>query len=134
MKNARVLDTSVASLVLNKSPALAPYVPYFANATLAISFQTVGEMRFGALKADWGATRRATLETFFRRFAVVRYHDRLVSCWAEIMNDAARIGRRLEAGDAWIAATARYLNAPLLTHDKDFAAAACPSITIYSHA
>jgi tRNA(fMet)-specific endonuclease VapC len=131
--NPRVLDTSVASLLLNKNPALVPYMPYFDNASLAISFQTVAEMRFGALKANWGATRRQGLEQFFRRFAIVKYNDRLASCWAEMMHDAAKVGKRLEAGDAWIASTAKYLNAPLLTHDKDFSIAACPSITIYRH-
>lgn len=133
MLNSRVLDTSIASLLLNKSPALAPYTAYFENASLAISFQTVAEMRFGALKANWGEPRRQALEQFFRRFAIVGYNDRLASCWAEMMYDAAKVGKRLEAGDAWIAATAKYLNAPLLTHDKDFSIEACPSITIYRH-
>jgi tRNA(fMet)-specific endonuclease VapC len=131
--NPRVLDTSVASLLLNKSPALLPYLPHFEHASLAISFQTVAEMRFGALKANWGEPRRQALERFFRRFAIVGYNDRLASCWAEIMHDAARVGKRLEAGDAWIAATAKYFNAPLLTHDKDFSLEACPSIKIYHH-
>jgi predicted nucleic acid-binding protein len=128
-----VLDTSVASLLLSNSPPLLRYTPYFENASLAISFQTVAEMRFGALKANWGEPRRQALEQFFRRFAIIGYDDRLASCWAEIMYDAANVGKRLEAGDAWIAATAKYLNAPLLTHDKDFAMEACPSITIYRH-
>jgi predicted nucleic acid-binding protein len=106
-----VLDTSIASLLLNKSPALIPYTPYFDNALLAISFQTVAEMRFGALKAQWAELRRQGLEQFMQRFAIVGYDDRLASCWAEIMHDAAKVGRRLEAGDAWIAATAKYLRA-----------------------
>jgi predicted nucleic acid-binding protein len=131
--NPRVLDTSIASLLLNKSPALIPYTPYFDNALLAISFQTVAEMRFGALKAQWAELSRQGLEQFMQRFAIVGYDDRLASSWAEIMHDAAKVGRRLEAGDAWIAATAKYLRAPLLTHDKDFAVEACPPITIYRH-
>ena len=49
------------------------------------------------------------------------------------MQDARRTGRRLEAGDAWIAATAKMLDAPLLTHDKDFSPVACPAITIYCY-
>lgn len=49
------------------------------------------------------------------------------------MLDAQRVWQRLEDGDAWIAATAKYLKAPLLTHDKDFDVSACPSLTIYRH-
>lgn len=131
MLSVRVLDTSVASLLLNENPAISPYLPLFENASLALSFQTVAEMRFGALRANWGERRRDQLEEFFRRFAIVGYDDRLASCWAQVMCEAADAGRRLEAGDGWIAATALYLKAPLLTHDKDFDAAACPSIMIY---
>jgi predicted nucleic acid-binding protein len=133
MWNPVLLDTSVASLLYNKKPELASYKVHFPDALLAISFQTIAEMRYGALRANWGTTRREHLEQFFRRFAVVGYQDQLVSCWAEIMNDAAKVGRRLEAGDAWVAATARYLGAPLLAHDKDFAIEACPSITVYRY-
>ncbi|HEY7493514.1 MAG TPA: hypothetical protein VIH59_20685, partial [Candidatus Tectomicrobia bacterium] len=76
MLNPRVLDTSIASLLLNKSPALIPYTPYFDNALLAISFQTVAEMRFGALKAQWAELSRQGLEQFMQRFAIVGYDDR----------------------------------------------------------
>jgi predicted nucleic acid-binding protein len=47
------------------------------------------------------------------------------------MHDARKRGSRLETGDGWIAATAKFLNAPLVTHDQDFSARACPSITVY---
>jgi predicted nucleic acid-binding protein len=101
------------------------------NASLVLSFQTIAEMRFGALKANWGEPRRSRLEEFFASFYILEYTDQLATCWAEIMHEARRVGRRLEAGDAWIAATARYLDAPLLTDDKDFSVEACPSITVY---
>jgi predicted nucleic acid-binding protein len=71
---------------------------------------------------------------FLSSFIVVGYTDELATLWATTMHEARRAGRRLEAGDAWIAATARLLNAPLLTHDKDFSPAACPSITVHCYA
>jgi predicted nucleic acid-binding protein len=80
----------------------------------------------------WSASIQA-VERFFRRIAIVGYDDRMASCWAEIMYDATKVGKRLEAGVAWIAATAKYLNVPLLTHDKDFSTEACHAITIYRH-
>jgi tRNA(fMet)-specific endonuclease VapC len=132
--NPCVLDTTVASLLLDRSPLLALYRPYLENASLCLSFQTVAEMRFGALKANWGANRKRSLEQFFTSFQLVVYTDQLSAHWAEIMYVARRAGRRLETGDAWIAATARYLNAPLLAHDKDFSPEACPSIVIFCHA
>jgi len=112
---------------------LSPYLPHLANATWVLSFQTVAEMRFGALKAKWGARRRSELEEFFRGFTVLGYNDALVTAWAEIMVQATKVGRRLEAGDPWIAATSKFLSAPLLTHDQHFAIEACPSIVVHRY-
>ena len=128
-----VLDTTVASLVFDKRPDAAFYQPHLENKRLVICFQTVAEMRYGGLQANWGISRRTALEDFLETFDILVYSDRLATHWAEIMLDAQRAGRRLEAGDAWIAAAAKLLHAPLLTHDKDFSPAACPSITVYRY-
>jgi predicted nucleic acid-binding protein len=132
--NPSVLDTTIASLLLIKSPSLLPYEPLLEEVSMVLSFQSVAEMRYGALIANWGEERRQELEEFLSSFIVVGYTDELATLWATTMHEARRAGRRLEAGDAWIAATARLLNAPLLTHDKDFSPAACPSITVHCYA
>lgn len=131
--NDVVLDTTIASMMLNQNPLLALYYVHLLNASWLISFQTVAEMRFGALKANWGVSRQQQLEVFLQRFQIIPYTAPLATQWAEVRLDAERVGLRLEAGDAWIAATARLLNAPLLTHDKDFSPAACPSVTVYRY-
>lgn len=128
--NFVVLDTSIASITLDDRPQLARYEAYLRNSLPVVSFQTIAEMRFGALLKGWGVLRRERLETFLGSLLVQEYNDGLANAWAQVMHEARRAGRRLEAGDAWIAATALLLNAPLLTHDKDFDAQACPSITI----
>ena len=129
--NSAILDTSVASLMFRNSPDFAPYKVVLAEYTPVISFQTVAEMRLGATLAQWGTQRQSELETFLDDFDICAFSDELATCWAEVMADSRRVGRRLEAGDAWIAATAKLYNAPLLTHDKDFALDAVPSITVY---
>jgi len=60
--NNVVLDTTVASMMLNQNPLLALYYVHLLNASWLISFQTVAEMRFGALKANWGTARQQQLE------------------------------------------------------------------------
>ena len=50
------------------------------------------------------------------------------------MAHARVVGRRLEADDAWVAATASLLNLPLLTHDKDFRDLGYPGLTVICHA
>jgi tRNA(fMet)-specific endonuclease VapC len=125
-----VLDTTAASLLQKNDPLLISHRTLIARSNLILSFQTVAEMRYGALVAGWGNRRRQGLDAFFLDFDILTYSDPLSHLWAEVMTDSRRVGRRLEAGDAWIAATARLLNAPLFTHDLDFSPEACPSITV----
>ena len=132
--NLSVLDTSVVSLIEKKSPLLVHYEPHYRGTRIQICFQTVAELRLWALRGNWGQKRRDKLEDLIATFDVVRSTDELTDHWATIMDEARKAGRRLEAGDAWIAATALLLDTPLLTHDKDFDIQSCPSITVYRYA
>ena len=73
------------------------------------------------------------MEDFLSSCKTMKYTDELAEKWAIIMKEARQAGRRLESGDAWIAATALLLGIPFLTHDKDFDKNACPSIVVYSN-
>ena len=129
-----VLDTSVASMIVDERLSAAPYLPHMQSALSVLPFQTVAEMRLGASLAQWGEARMARLEQFFADALIQEQDDASIHCWVRIMREARQAGRRLESGDGWIAATALLLNAPLLTHDKDFDAQACPSITVICYA
>ena len=54
----------------------------------------------------------------------IHYADEpLCRLWAEITSVARRRGKTIQESDAWIAATALALHAPLVTHNpSDFAA------------
>ena len=91
-------------------------------------------MRLGAVLANWGEVHRTRLERFFTNILIQNSSEDLVNCWVRIMKEARQTGKRLEAADAWIAATALLLKAPLLTHDKDFSAESCPSIVVINYA
>ena len=128
-----VADTSVASLILRKRPEVSAYRERLEGSRIYLSFQTIAEMRFGALLKNWGGKRRRELEDFLGSYTTLEYTDELADKWAIIMKEARLAGRRLESGDAWIAATALLLDIPLLTHDRDFDQSACPSIIVYSY-
>jgi tRNA(fMet)-specific endonuclease VapC len=125
-----ILDTSIASLLLRKDSRVEHYAPDLIGFRQTLSFQTVAEMREGALLAEWGDKRRADLEAFLRSFVVAPFSDIAAGEWARIRVEGRKNGQRLEAGDAWIAATAAALNGPLLTHDGDFNEKSCPGIRI----
>ena len=134
MINPCLLDTTIASFLLNRNPLIQYYRSHLEGATPVVSFQTVAEMRHGALKANWGPQKTELLEEFLQGMETVHSSDDLTRIWSELMQDAQRAGKRLEAADCWIAATAAFLDAPLLTHDKDFSPLACPSITVVNYA
>jgi predicted nucleic acid-binding protein len=88
---------------------------------LVVSFMTLAEMRQGALKRNWGVRKRDVLEAYLADFAVFHSEDGLCSSWAAVRNESLRKGRRIGSGDAWIAATALILSAPLVTNNlKDY--------------
>jgi predicted nucleic acid-binding protein len=124
-----VVDTTVASLLLRMDPRAPTYIRAMRGAERLISFQTVAEMRFGALRAGWAKGRRDGLERSLLDFVVVGYSDALATSWAEVMASSERAGARLEAGDGWVAATALHLAVPLITDDADFVRA-CPMLDV----
>jgi predicted nucleic acid-binding protein len=53
----RVVDTSVASFMLDDLPELDRYRTELSlGVVVYVSFQTVAELRFGALNRRWGVT------------------------------------------------------------------------------
>ncbi len=121
-----VIDTSVASMMhrgQNGSGMDPFYATQLAGKIIAISFQTVEEMLFGACRDGWGAARVTALEAFLRRFLVVPGSYDLAVISARLRTEAQKGGRRLETADAWIMATAMQLGVPLITDDKDQALA-----------
>ena len=117
-----LLDTSVASLLHPKkkgSSVRAYYEPHMKGQVLALSFQSVAELWAWAEDNNWGEKQRQGLDAFLRRFLVIPYDFELTKVWARVSAHCKRRGRRLEAGDAWIVATAVHRCIPLLTHDGD---------------
>jgi predicted nucleic acid-binding protein len=82
---------------------------------------TLAEMRQGALDANWGSRKCAVLEAYLADFSVLHSDSLLCSTWAAVRNESTQKGRPITSADAWIAATALVLSAPLVTNNpKDY--------------
>jgi tRNA(fMet)-specific endonuclease VapC len=114
----RVVDTDVWSYVYKGRDEAQRYKPHLVGNILVISFQTQAELRRWALAAGWGQRRREDLESRLEKYVVEYSTDVLSWRWAEVMESGRRNGRPISAADAWIAATALYLNVPLITHNR----------------
>ena len=88
---------------------------------LVVSFMTLAEMRHGALDAKWGPRKCDVLEAYLADFSVLHSDNLLCSTWSAVRNESMRKGRQMSSADAWIAATALVLSAPLVPNNpKDY--------------
>jgi len=132
-----LLDTTVASFLHPKkkgSDLREKYEHHMRGQTLALSFQSVAELWGWAEKNNWGESARSGLDNFVRRFLVIPYDYALAQAWARVMEASKREGRRFEAGDCWIAATAVHRCLPLLSHDKDFTGRSIAGLNVITYA
>ena len=116
-----VVDTDVVSFIFNRHSLSAPYLDLVAGNELVISFMTLAELRLGVMQANWGPRRRAQLDEYLDHYRI-HFPDK-PSCdtWARVTLEAKGLGRVISPQDAWIAATALELAAPLVTHNaRDF--------------
>lgn len=87
----------------------------------SISVVTVGEMLAFSRRADWGERRRAQLDELLNAFVIVDVNTRdVLDAYADISTFLRARGRKVGHNDRWIAATAKVLEAVVLTGDRDF--------------
>jgi tRNA(fMet)-specific endonuclease VapC len=116
-----VVDTDVVSFLFKNDSRAQLYLPLMRNRDLLVSFMTEAELEQWILLAKWGVDRVRRFRTFMTGFASVPSSRDLILQWAEVMVAARANGRRIEAADAWIAATTLLYNATLITHNpKDY--------------
>jgi tRNA(fMet)-specific endonuclease VapC len=112
-----VVDTDVVSFLFKRDTRAQAYRQHLVGHAPTISFMTLAELDQWVLEHNWGSTRRERLTEHLRSYAVQGWHRELSRWWATVRVSARRAGKPIQAADAWIAATALVLNAPLLTHN-----------------
>ena len=113
-----MLSSSIRTwcLVFKRHPYSEPYLELLDNEQLIISFMTLAELQLWPLRANWGARRRSIFDRYLDSFSISYCHFALCQVWAQVRNDAYQRGTPIDTADAWIAATALYLQLPLVTH------------------
>ncbi len=121
-----VVDTNVfgADLLRRGAPLAELYRPLLEGRAFVLSFQTVAELRFGALRQGWGTRRLARLDERVARAEVVWAGPELLAEYVALRVRCERVGHGLAQphhdADRWIAATAIRLGIPLVSHDRLF--------------
>ena len=115
---AIVVDTDVTSFFFKNDTRKTLYETHLDGQFLFLSFMTLAELRLWAVSANWGTKRKTQLENYLKRFSIVQSRPEICELWAEIMDDGKRNGKIIATSDAWVAATAIFLNIPLVTHNQ----------------
>ena len=120
-----VVDTDVYSARLIPDSTLArQYEPLLIGRAEFVSFQTVAEVRYGALLRGWGDARLRRMEAALGRIEIVYPGRDLIRTYAELRVACQRAGHALSQrehdADRWIAATAIRLGIPLVSNDGVF--------------
>jgi tRNA(fMet)-specific endonuclease VapC len=116
--NHLLVDTNVLSYAHNQHSLWQAYSPILEGNRLLVAAQTVAELRFGARLRNWGEVRVQRLEGIIGGFTVVHTDDDICTEWAKVRAEATSKGRPMGVADTWIAATARSLALPLVTHNR----------------
>jgi tRNA(fMet)-specific endonuclease VapC len=115
-----LLDTDVFScLWLKPGDTRAKlYAPHVKGKTPAISFVTLGELRFWGYKKKWGKPRLKDLEGRLRSVIIVPYDDVICDVYAQLKTEMEANGTPIAANDLWIATCAVRHSITLITHNR----------------
>lgn len=112
-----LVDTDVFSFLFKRDSRASAYARLVETGEPSLCFMSVAELKRWAIERRWGTARKAALNEAFRHYAILPFERRLTDIWAEIAAHRASIGRPIECGDCWIAATAVRHGLPLVTHN-----------------
>ena len=121
-----VIDTGVFAARLTPSGNLlaSRYRPFLEGRPAVISFITVAELGYGARLAGWGPGRLQRLDYEIARAEIVWPGPHLAEAYASLRTWCVRTGHGLghkeHEADRWVAATAIWLQVPLVAHDGIF--------------
>ena len=94
------------------------YGQHVIGKTPAITFVTLGELRFWGHKRGWSKRRWEDLTTRLRGVVIIPYDDAICSVYAELKAELAKAGKVVADNDLWIAACAVHHSLTLLTHNR----------------
>lgn len=121
-----VLDTDATSWLLDPRPTPTAEATRRAvdGRSRVVSFVTITELRFGALRAGWGEFRLRQPERSLGDLDVIQTDEPLIIRHGNLRNELSRSGhalaQKIHEADRWIATTALALDLELITGDGVF--------------
>jgi predicted nucleic acid-binding protein len=117
-----LLDTNVVSILFKPDHALYERCSGLVGGNqLFISFMSKAELLLWPAQNRWGPQRRQELLKHVDLCTTLFPDDETCARWVSIISESRSAGQAITTADAWIAATARQWDLPLVTVDyRDF--------------
>lgn len=118
-----LIDTNIGSYVMSGDPIAERYRGDLEGKTVGISFQALAELWVGQRRQGWSERE---FRAYIGGLVEVPYSQEIQELFVRVRVESlnrhkAKQGRKVLAADAWVAATALWVNAPLVTHnERDF--------------
>jgi predicted nucleic acid-binding protein len=115
-----ILDTDVFSFLWMKPGDTRSkiYAPHTSGKSIAITFITLGELRFWGNKRNWSKKKWDDLASRLRSVVIIPYDDAICSVYAELKAELSKAGKTVADNDLWIAACAVRHGLTLLTNNR----------------
>ncbi|MEJ1962106.1 MAG: PIN domain-containing protein [Gammaproteobacteria bacterium] len=114
-----VVDTDVASFIFKDGERGAAYSELIGERCAGVTLLSIADLRAGVVRKNWGPRKIASLDEFLSRFLVIETSSEIANIGGGIRACCEQVGRAVSWPDAWIAATALWLDVPLVAHDRD---------------
>jgi predicted nucleic acid-binding protein len=114
-----VADTNVLSYLFRQSSLGVSYRCLIGERPVGVTGLTLAEIHFGAAIGGWGRRKIEELKSFLNRFTHVPDTEEIAEICGHVRAQHERVGRAISWPDACAAASALWLQVPLVTHDRD---------------
>lgn len=120
MKRVQLIaDTNVISYLYKRSALGIEYEELIDSRHVGITGPGMAELRRGAALARWGERKLQEQRRFLDQFTHVPDTREMAELCGVIHAARSRCGVPIDWPDAWAAASALWLDVPLVTHDRD---------------
>jgi predicted nucleic acid-binding protein len=114
-----VADGDVISYMFKSTPLGDAYTDLIDSRKTGITLLALTESRQGAVYGNWGMRKLQELDVFLSDFILLESNAEIANICGGLLGRCKQIGRAVSWPDAWAAATAVWLDVPLVTHDWD---------------
>jgi tRNA(fMet)-specific endonuclease VapC len=94
-------------------------LPHVEHKRMALSFISIGELYYGAKKAEWSDERVSVLDDRLRSVLIVPYDKAVCLAYASIEARLEADGKGIDDNDLWIAACAIRHSIPLVSNNRN---------------